>query len=190
MTEKQMVVVGITGTLGAGKGTIVEYLTTNKGFKHFSVRAFLLEEIHKQQKPVNRDSMVEVANRLRSEQGPSYIIMELYKHAQKDGGRCIIESIRTPGEISALRKQPGFVLLAVDADANIRYKRIKKRDSETDRISFETFLQDEEREMHSNDPNKQNLSACIKQADHIIYNNGSLDSLHVQIELFIKKHLV
>ena len=184
-----MVVVGITGTLGAGKGTIVDYLTQKKGFKHFSVRAFLSEEIRKQHKPINRDSMVEVANELRSEFGPSYIIMELYNQALKGGVRCIIESIRTPGEISALRKQPGFVLLAVDADANIRYERIKKRDSETDRISFETFLQDEEREMHSNDPNKQNLSECIRQADHTIYNNDSLDSLNVQIELFVKRYL-
>lgn len=38
-----MHIIGITGTLGAGKGTIVEYLKDKKGFAHFSVREFLKE---------------------------------------------------------------------------------------------------------------------------------------------------
>ena len=40
-----MLIIGITGTLGAGKGTVVEYLVEKKGFDHYSVRAFLLKEI-------------------------------------------------------------------------------------------------------------------------------------------------
>ena len=36
-----MRIVGITGTLGAGKGTVVEYLTQQKGFKHYSARGLL-----------------------------------------------------------------------------------------------------------------------------------------------------
>ena len=40
-----MITIGITGTLGAGKGTIVDYLVKNRGFVHYSVRAFITEEI-------------------------------------------------------------------------------------------------------------------------------------------------
>jgi dephospho-CoA kinase len=184
-----MVILGITGTLGAGKGTIVDYLVKNKGFFHFSVRAFLSEEILRQKRPVNRDSMVEVANKLRAEYGSSYIIEKLYQKASETGMNCIIESIRTPGEIEALRNREGFILLAVDADQDIRYSRIKMRNSETDRITFDAFKENEEREMHSSDPNKQNLSACIEQADHKIYNNGSIDLLNAQIEQFINNYL-
>lgn len=46
-----MLVIGITGTLGAGKGTIVDYLVDSKGFAHYSVRAYLIEEIKKREPP-------------------------------------------------------------------------------------------------------------------------------------------
>ena len=52
-----MIIIGITGTLGAGKGTIVDYLVKNKGYHHYSVRAYLTEEIKRRNLPVNRDSM-------------------------------------------------------------------------------------------------------------------------------------
>ena len=68
-----MLIIGITGTLGAGKGTIVDYLINNKGFQHFSVRGFLLQEIRKRDLPENRDSMVIVANDLRKQNSPSFI---------------------------------------------------------------------------------------------------------------------
>ncbi len=177
-----MIIIGITGTLGAGKGTVVDYLVKEKGFIHFSVRGYLAEVIQKNGEEVNRDTLTHTANELRKEHGPAYIIEELYRIAQSTGKDCIIESIRTPGEIESLRKQKGFVLLAVDADLKTRYSRIALRKSETDNISFETFKSNEEREMHSDDPNKQNLAECIRQSDHVINNNGTIEDLHKLIE--------
>lgn len=182
-----LIIIGITGTLGAGKGTVVDYLKKEKAFRHYSVRAFLTEEIRRRKMPVNRDSMVEVANDLRTRHGSSHIIEKLYEQAARDQGNCIIESIRTPGEIHALRQKKNFVLLAVDARQQTRYQRIRKRASETDQISLKTFISNESREMHSDDPNKQNLAACIRLADHIIYNNGTITELHDQIELFLSQ---
>ena len=42
-----MNIIGITGTIGAGKGTIVDYLVKEKGYVHYSVRAFIAEEIQR-----------------------------------------------------------------------------------------------------------------------------------------------
>ena len=42
-----MITIGITGTLGAGKGTIVDYLIKNRGFVLYSVRSFITEEINR-----------------------------------------------------------------------------------------------------------------------------------------------
>ncbi len=175
-------IVGITGTLGAGKGTVVEYLTETKGFDHYSVRAYLLEEIRRRGLPENRDSMVVVANGLRAEHSPSYVTDQLYFRAKERGRNCIIESIRTPGEINSLREKGNFILLAVDADPAVRYDRIVMRGSETDHISFETFLNNEQREMTATDPSKQNLRACIGQADFLLTNNGTREGLFQQVE--------
>jgi len=177
-----MLIIGITGTLGAGKGTIVDYLVKEKGFVHFSVRGFITEEILRQGLPVNRDSMVTVANKLRADHSPSYIIDQLYEQALLTGKNCIIESIRTPGEVDSLREKGNFLLFAVDADPMLRYDRIVMRNSETDRISYKTFISNEKREMQSNDPAKQNIGKCIEQADLIFYNNSSVDDLYKLIE--------
>jgi dephospho-CoA kinase len=181
-----MIIIGITGTLGAGKGTIVEYLVREKGFIHFSVRSFITEEILRQGLPVNRDSMVVVANKLRADHSPSYIIDQLYQQALLTGNNCIIESIRTPGEVQSLREKGNFLLFAVDADPQLRYERIVMRNSETDRISYETFVENEKREMQSNDPNKQNIGKCIEQADQIFMNNSSVEMLFGQVEESLK----
>ena len=177
-----MIVVGITGTLGAGKGTIVDYLTKHFGFAHFSVRGFLLKVIHERGLEPNRDSMVLVANELRATHTASYIVEQLYDEAVKHGTNCVIESIRTTGEIDALRRKGRFYLFAVNADSALRYERITAWASETDHISYETFLANEQREMQSTDPAKQNLAACMAAADFHFINNGSFHELFHQIE--------
>jgi len=177
-----MLTIGITGTLGAGKGTIVDYLVKNKGFAHFSVRQFLIDEMKKKGMPINRDNMVVTANGLRAKHSPSFIIEELYKKAVKTNKDAVIESIRTPGEIAFLKKQGRFLLLAVDADPKIRYERIKLRKSSTDRINFKTFLANEQREMNTTDPNKQNLKVCIDRADIKLINNSTIEELYNQLE--------
>ncbi|MFO7722071.1 MAG: AAA family ATPase [Bacteroidales bacterium] len=181
-----MKVVGITGTIGAGKGTIVEYLMTQKGFTHYSVRGYLIREITQRGLPLNRDSMVQVANELRAKHSPAFIVEELYREAIAVGKDCVIESIRTPGEVDALRRVPGFMLLAVDAEPEIRYSRIFSRGSETDQIDYRTFLANEAREMNSKDPNHQNLHQCIRMADVVMLNNGTMKELYDQVEAWLE----
>lgn len=182
-----MIIIGITGTLGAGKGSIVEYLTQNKGFKHFSARDYISQEVSRRNLVLNRDSLTLVANDLRQKHSPSFIIDQLYQMAIAEGKNAVIESVRTLGEIRSLRKNAHFYLFAVDAPAEVRYQRISQRASETDHINYPTFLANEEREMKASDPNKQNLSACIAEADYRFDNSGDINQLYKQVENVLNK---
>ena len=182
-----MKIIGITGTLGAGKGTIVDYLTKHHGFQHFSVRGYLSKLIKAKGDEVNRDSLVATANELRAQNSPSFIAEELYREAKESGKDCIVESIRTVGEVNALHAKGNFTLFAVDAEQKLRYVRIVERASETDRIGFETFVENEKREMNSTDPNKQNLSACMQLADYRFVNDGSFNELYRELDKVLVK---
>lgn len=184
-----MIIIGITGTLGAGKGTVVEYLVQEKGFRHYSAREFISKEVERRGLPVNRDTQAEVANDLRAKHGPGLIAERLYEQAQKSGQNSIIESIRTPGEVAALRKHKNFYLFAVDASPPKRYERISRRRSETDHVSYERFSSDEAREFRSDDPNKQNLSRCIGLADYVFNNDRTIEDLQKQISVVLKEIL-
>lgn len=189
-----MIIIGITGTLGAGKGTVVEYLVGKKGFAHFSARNLLTKELEKRGVMPSRDTFNALANELRKQGGPQFIAESLYKAASENGQNAIIESLHTPGEVNFLKKNPDFFLLAVDADIKIRYERIVKRNSVTDHVTFEKFKSDNEREIISDNPYTQNLSACIGLADAKVYNNESLDELFSHVDqalesFFIKEHI-
>lgn len=177
-----MKIIGITGTLGAGKGTIVDYLIQHYGYKHYSVRGYLTEEAERRGMEINRDTFVVVANDLREKYGPSYITDELYKQAEAAGVNAIIESVRTPGEVESLRKNEHFLLFAVDADPKVRYDRVVLRNSETDHVSYETFIENEQREMSSTDPAHQNVGRCMEMADYVFHNDGDFDDLYRQVE--------
>ena len=175
-------IIGITGTLGAGKGTVVEYLKEKYGFVHFSVRDFLKEEVLRRGMELNRDSLTQVANELRAAHSPSYVTDCLYERAAQQTHDAVIESIRTPGEIDSLQAKSSFQLWAVDADPEIRYQRAVLRNSETDHVTYETFLANEKREMNSSDPNKQNLSVCIARADVLLQNNDDRETLYREVD--------
>lgn len=182
-----MKIIGITGTLGAGKGTIVDYLKEHYGYRHYSVRGYLIEEAQRRGMELNRDTFVVVANDLRATHCPSYITDQLYLQAAEAGENAIIESVRTPGEVESLRQHEHFLLFGVDADPKIRYERIVGRGSETDHVSFETFLENEEREMTSDDPNHQNLGRCMQMADYVFMNNEGFEELYTQVEEVISQ---
>jgi len=182
-----MIIIGITGTLGAGKGTVVEYLIEKYGFAHYSAREFISQEIVGRGLPVNRDTMTEVSNDMRAKNNPGYIIEQLALQAKHTGKNAVIESVRTVGEIDLLKKNKSFHLFAVDADQKVRYERITERKSHTDNVSFEKFIEDEEREMNSEDPNKQNIAACIQRADYLFLNNGTKEDLQKQVDTVVKE---
>lgn len=178
-------ILGITGTIGAGKGTVVDYLVKEKGFTHYSVREEITQEILRRGLPVNRTNMNEVATDLRRTNAPDYYPTLFMTRAEKDGiTDYVMESIRNVQEAKTIQQHGGFVLV-VDADEQKRYARIKGRGSHTDDVSFAEFQKQEAREMTSenpNDPSYMNIRGVMDIADATLLNDGTLKELHAKID--------
>ncbi len=164
---------------------MVEYLVTKKGFSHYSARYFILEEIKRRGLEQNRSMTREVANELRKEHGPSYLMEQIYEMA-KEEPKAVLESVRTIGEAEFL-KSKGALLFAVDADRKLRYERIVARASELDHIDFDTFCAQEDVEMASSDPWDMNVFGVMQISDARIENNGSLEELHQKVDEALAK---
>jgi dephospho-CoA kinase len=174
-------IIGIAGSFGAGKGVVVDYLVTKKGFTHYSASGFITEEIVRRGMPVNRDSMIVVANDMRAHHGPAYIIESLYERAQAAGGNAVIEALRAVAEVRKIKELGGRVI-GVDAKPELRYQRAVQRGSVKDQVSFEKWLEQERLESNPDDPTKQDIFGALKEADIIIENNGTMQDLDKEIE--------
>jgi dephospho-CoA kinase len=177
-------IVGLTGSFGAGKGCVADYLVHKKGFAHFSARTFIVQELERQGQEVNRDTMTAMGNMLRLNHGPTYIFEQLVQMAKAHGSNAVVESVRAVAEARYI-KDHGGVVLGVDADPEVRYERIVKRGSETDHVTFAQWKAQELAEMNPDDPTKQDIFGALKESDYIIMNTGSLDELHAALDVFI-----
>lgn len=174
--------IGITGTDGAGKGTVVDYLVKKKGFVHCSARAIWLREIAKQGIEPTRANMRIVANEMREAYGNDFLITYYVQELEKTKPKHVaIESIRALAEVETL-KGHGGILIAVDADQRIRYARVQERRSESDRVTFEEFTAHEELEANDPNPHGMQKQKVLQMADYTLMNNGSVEDLYTEID--------
>ncbi len=180
-------IIGITGTFGAGKGEVATYLRSY-GFVHYSVTSVITDELQKRGMKINRDTMLSCANELRSQQGNDVFVRRLVERMYQEGVTdAVIESIRVPEEASFLQSRVDAHLLAIDADITIRYNRITKRASAKDTVNFSDFEEQEKKEMYGNNPSGTKIGECIKKADYTIINDTSILDLHHTIDEILHK---
>jgi dephospho-CoA kinase len=176
-------IIGLTGTNAAGKGTVAAYLQ-GKGFAYYSLSDELRALMKQQHIPETRENFISEGTAQRSAHGTGYLAQLVKKKLQGD---AVVDSIRNMGEVEELRTLPGFVLIAVDAPPAMRYERSRKRGSERDEKNFEEFRRKEALEMHGSGAEQQ-LAACTKAADVIIMNDSTPEKLYKKLEDTLKQH--
>jgi dephospho-CoA kinase len=87
-----------------------------------------------------------------------------------------VDGIRGREELEVFRRTFGedLVVVAIHASPKTRYERIKKRSRGDDAVSWEEFLRRDERELG------WGLAEVIATADHVIVNDGDLETMRAR----------
>jgi dCMP deaminase len=169
-------IIGLTGKNGSGKTAVSEYLQ-NRGFEYYSLSDEIRNEIRRRGEEINRDVLIRVGNELREKLGTGILAEKIMSNLES-GRNYVVDSIRNPHEVEALRRRPDFTLMALEADETVRFERSRKRGRESAARTLQQFIEEERRELHSNNPASQQLQATREMADLVVANNGTLEQLH------------
>ncbi|SVA36377.1 uncharacterized protein METZ01_LOCUS89231 [marine metagenome] len=176
--------VGLTGRYASGKTTVVQWFA-NRGVQTMScsdsIRRWLSEEGIEE----SRDSLIEGGRELRR-RGGAGILAEMLLD-ELSGGDAVIDSIRTPSEVEALRVREDFVLIEILAGIDSRWQRSQERARPGDPSDKATFISQEKSEEVALDAAGQALVATAEMADLALYNNGSIEDLHSDLEDLVER---
>lgn len=176
-------IIGVTGNNGSGKDTFAQYLVSNKGFTHISLSDFIREETVGRGLELARHNLHDVGNEMRDKFG-SGILAKLALDRMDKSENYVVTSIRNPNEIMELEKAGNFVLVAVDAPADVRFRRIieRNRKNEKEIISFEEFKKFEADELESQLSSSQQIKECIGMAGFGVDNDCDVETFSRRIE--------
>lgn len=170
-------IIGLTGTNGAGKGEAAAFFEKH-GFARYSLSDILREELARRGLDPTRDNLISVGNELRRTFGTDVLARRVMERVRGD---AVIDSIRHPEEIAFLKRQAGFILLAVDAPPAIRFERVQRRGRNESADTLEAFVAKEKEEM-TDRPEGQQLHRCLELADRTICNDSTLDEFHRRLK--------
>ena len=182
-------VIGVAGTNGSGKDTLMELLSSRYGYLFVSATDLLAAELVKRDLPTDREHKSALSAEWRRESGMGVIVQKAYETWQQQAENykgVVVGSLRHPGEADVVHELGG-TMIWLDADPHVRYNRIQTNQREgrgaEDQVSFEEFLAHEEREMHPIGDAATLHVAAVKDRCDIYLDNGGED-----IDTF-KKHV-
>lgn len=178
---KIMLIFGLTGLAGCGKGEVANYLKSY-GFQRFVFSNILKKEAKKRGLVSNdlekqKEFLSKLGDRLRKESGKMEIlaimIIEQIKVRKLD--KVVVDGFRSVEEVNIFRKTfPGFKLIFIDTPEEIRFQRRKLDDPKANLKSF--------RERDERDIKEKGLGEVIKIADIKIDNSGTRKELYNKLE--------
>jgi dephospho-CoA kinase len=169
--------IGLTGTNGAGKGEVAAFYRA-RGYAYASLSDILRDELRARGAEITRDSLILVGNELRRRFGPDVLAR---RTMERTSGPAVIDSIRNMAEVAFFRAREGFVLLAVDAPIEVRFARVSARGRNESAGTLEAFRKKEDEERAGGEAAQQ-LEACLVAADHLVWNDGTIEDLHRKLE--------
>lgn len=174
-------IIGIAGTLGSGKGTVVAYLQS-KGYRHYSSSNTLKRILTERGLPLDREHMAHLAEELLATHEGGVLGLNLVQ-AEKDGAtNVVLEAIHRVSEADFVRSRGGKIW-GVDADVETRFHRsLARQEGVKDAVTHERFMESIAREEEGKRDLTSNIRAVLASADVVIMNNGTKQELDKEIE--------
>jgi dephospho-CoA kinase len=178
------VVVGLSGRIGAGKGTVSSYLRERLGAGEHRFSDILVDVLGRLHVPPEREALQRLGASLRAELGADVLINAFERKLMQDPAEVVsVDGIRYPNEVEMLRKFKKSLLIFVAAPAEMRFERIRLRGEKgEDKISYNEFLEAEDRET------ERHLDLISGMADLTIDNSGTVEELYQKLDSALKEH--
>lgn len=178
-------IIGLTGSLCAGKGTVAEFLK-QKGFDYVSLSDILRMYLDTLGIERTRANLISKANELRESQGSGILAKWALKSVRSK--KTVIDGIRNPEEIAELRQMQDFTLVAVDAPEEVRFKRMLKRPrGEKDPQTLAEFIKlDKSDKGIGQKGNAQQVGKCMKLADIVLVNDKTTEILQKKCQKMLE----
>lgn len=179
------IIIGLTGPIASGKGTIKKYIVEKYGAKDCRFSSVLRDILNRVDVPICRENLQKISTALRQTFGEDLLAKAITKDAQNlDTDVVVIDGVRRMTDIGHLIKLDHFVLVSIDAEPKIRYERlILRNENEDDKTkTFEGFLNDHKIET------EMTIPEVMSHAKEVINNNGSVEDLYKQIDSIIRKY--
>ncbi len=174
---------GVTGRNAAGKTTIVQWFV-DQGWDGCSCSDAIRHWLRENNQEINRENLTQGGRELRANGGPG-ILAEMLLERMDPNKNTIIDSIRTPDEVHALKSRKDFVLIEVNVPLDVRWERMQKRGRVGDPTEFQEFLKQEDAESFAKNSSGQALVATAELSDILINNDGTLSELYESLGIMV-----
>ncbi len=180
MNDKKLVI-GIVGMPGSGKSEVGKILK-RKGFVVMEFGDIIRDIMKRNNIPINNRSIREFSIKFKRKHGDDILAKEITKKIiSMNRKKFALVGIRSKVEIDYLRKHlKNFILVAVMAPKEIRFKRIVKRGREDDFKSKRDFEYREKME------EKLGVTKAIKLADIYLFNTSTRADLERSVKVLLE----
>lgn len=176
---------GFTGLMASGKGAAASYFQTRYGATTFRFSTILRDILKRLSITENRESLARLSEVVRQAFGDDILAQAMaHDAATTTAPLVIVEGIRRIADLTYLRKLPNFVLVAIEADAHVRYERLIKRGENAGEQSktWEEFQKDQALST------ELTIAEVLNLADEHINNNGTPQELETKLDDILKKY--
>jgi dephospho-CoA kinase len=179
-----MQVYGLSGLPGSGKSEVGK-IAIEHGFPVIRMGDMVWENVRKLGLPLEPEIVGRIAHQRRELEGPGIWASVTVEHINaiiesSPLDFIVIDGVRSTFEADIFRAEfDNFKLVAVHSSPRVRYNRIMARKRVDDAISYEAFMDRENREL------SWGAAQVVALADIMLVNEGSLSELQERsMELF------